>query len=127
MPDIPFRDPEHGFTRDEALRTGLLVDVSEIANEFGWRIPTHICAAFWHNWIVPDEVAKQQGQTLEARVAQVLLHCRCAALENPDSYRVRFSLVVSRGQDQLEIDVLALAGPDDEGLPCLTIMIPEDS
>ena len=62
MEDI-FGPVIHAYTRAQAIKDGVLVDVSTTATEAGIRIPTAVTAAVHDRYVaVPEELKGQQDQ-----------------------------------------------------------------
>ena len=115
----------HAYTRKQAIEDGVLVDVSEMAKEAGYRIPVALTQAVWVKCVeVPPSV---QGQDEAGRLWDLLWMCRLAINRNiSDLPEVLFQLHV-RNDNRSEIppsEILkAGIGPDDDGSPCITIMM----
>ena len=62
MEDDLFGEVIYSYTRKQALEDGVLVDVSELAKEAGFRYPVAVTARVWHEWITPPEQAIGQDQ-----------------------------------------------------------------
>ncbi len=56
----------HSYTRKQAIDDGLLIDVSEMAKEAGFKWPIAITATVWNQHVVPD-VASAQGRSKHRR------------------------------------------------------------
>ena len=102
-----------------------LVDVSEMAKEAGYRIPVALTQAVWVKCVeVPPSV---QGQDEAGRLWDLLWMCRLAINRNrSDRPEVLFQLHVrndNRSEIPLSEVLKAGIGPDDDGSPCITIMM----
>ena len=61
------------YTRADALADGMLVDVSEMAQEAGFSIPVAVTTAVWHDCIDwPEDEANGYGQSIDGRQWDVL-------------------------------------------------------
>jgi hypothetical protein len=114
------------YTRADAIRDGVLIDVSEVAKEAGLRWPVALTAAVWAKCVeVPPGVACQDEA---GRLWDVLWMLRLAARQSGGS-EVRFGVHVrndnSEGTPPL-VQLKALCGPGDQGEPVLTVMMPEE-
>jgi hypothetical protein len=117
------------YTRGQALADGVLVDVTETAEEAGFRIPVALTRAVWAEYVlVPHGV---EGQDEAGRLWDVLWMCRhgIGQGKNLDASEVIFPLHVRndnrRGEPPL-VTLKAVCGPDDDGTPCITIMMPDE-
>lgn len=122
------------YTRAEALSDGVLVDVSTIAREAGFRWPVaitdHLSAR-----LQPDTPNQQLGQSYQGRLWDVVWMASRAALGVPKkagSDQVRFLLILAEfdeAEQRLrhhELELFMMAGPGDDGEPVVTIGFPED-
>ena len=120
------------YTRADAIRDGVLVDVSETAREAGFRWPVAMTRGAYEDfvaWSAADS-RRQTWQDESGRLWDVLtmarLAARAAAVHDEDA-REFGVLRVPRGgrgvRPRLARLVLRL-GPGDLGEPCLTITLP---
>jgi hypothetical protein len=121
-------DQIHRYTRADAIRDGVLIDVSTTAREAGFRWPVALTAAVWA-WCVavpPGVVCQDEA----GRLWDVLTMLRFAVRGSNGSAReVRFGVHVrndNRDRTPPLVRLKALCGSGDEGEPVLTIMKPED-
>ncbi len=107
----------HRYSRREALRDGVLIDVSETAREAGLRWPVALTAAAWAKCVaVPPGVACQDEA---GRLWDVLWLLRCAAGGGAGA-EVRFGVHVrndNRERTPPLVRLKALCGPGDQGEP----------
>lgn len=122
----------HGYTRAQALKDGVLIDVSATAQEAGFRVPVALTSAAWSKavaWSDADS-ARQTPQDEAGRLWDVLWMSYMAARRASGSCRVPFQLhVVPRGGSAIQPRLLTLhmhLGPGDEGEPVITIMLPTE-
>lgn len=112
----------HAYTRKQALEDGVLIDASEMAKAAGFRHPFALTQAAWAECVaVPDEVRGEQDET--GRLWDVLNVLAFAAkvAKGPE---LRFSLNVRNSDDAPALAALkAVCGPDDDGAPCITVML----
>jgi len=82
-----FRDLEviFSYTRRQAIEDGVLVDVSKVAKEAGFKIPVAVTSAVWNEIVKPDEAIRGIGQSEEGRLWDVLWMCRNAAVRSKTS------------------------------------------
>jgi hypothetical protein len=116
----------HRYTRADALRDGVLIDVSETAKEAGFRYPVALTRAAWERCVtVPPGVACQDGA---GRLWDVLFLLRCA-IGRSDGPEVRFGVHVrndNRDRTPPLVRLKALCGPGDDGEPCITVLLPDE-
>jgi len=120
------------YTRAEALADGVLLDVSPLAKEAGFRIPVALTVGLWATYGAPDKTpAGDQGT-----VWDLLWMLRCAAIgilpakldRHPHGETLWFQLELTpRGKNKPELVLLkAISGPGDAGEPVLTILLPHE-
>jgi hypothetical protein len=117
----------HRYSRADALRDGVLIDVSATAREAGIRWPVALTRAAWERCVsVPPGVACQDEA---GRLWDVLWMLRCAIGRSDGGRVVRFALHVrndNRDRTPPLVRLKALCGPGDEGEPCITVLLPEE-
>ena len=66
------------YTRADALSDGMLVDVSEMAQEAGFKIPVAVTTSVWEECIYwPEDEANGYGQSTDGRLWDVLFMAHC--------------------------------------------------
>ena len=118
-------------SRAEALATGRLQDVSELAREAGFKWDLAFARAAWDDcvrWTAEDS-RKQVFQSERIRLIDVLRVCAYAIrIENPDRARMNFEIAriprdgASTRASRVTLQIAAHLG--DEGEPVLTILLP---
>lgn len=124
----PLGEPIFAYTRSQALADGLLVDVTPQAREAGIGGSVAVTARLWHERIVPSQRQAELGQDQEGRLWDVLWLLRLAIekLDDQTDEAIYEALFLNdRGQHERQ-PLRALCGPDDDGQPCLTIMLPDE-
>lgn len=121
----------HVYTRRQAIEDGVLVDLmqgemGELVREAGYVVPVAMTAEAFHKYVELSPAAAEAGCDLKGRLWDILI-------------MLRYAVRRSRGQNTLTFDFLcvtdrpkpqwctlkAVMGPDDDGGPCLTLMLPE--
>lgn len=126
---MPHDDPViYSYTRRQAIEDGILVDVTATAREAGFRYPVAVTQAVWHQIISPDEESRAIGQSEEGRLWDVLWMLKYAIrlTRGPVDTLTYDLLVVRNGASAAPVTLKAVCGPDDDGRPCVTIMLPEE-
>ena len=119
----------HRHTRADALRDGVLIDVSATAREAGFKSPVALTAAAWAKCVaVPLGVACQDEA---GRLWDVLTMLRFAA-GGPGgaASEVRFGVHVrndNRERTPPLVRLEAVCGPGDKGEPVITVLLPDES
>ncbi len=116
------------YTRAQAITDGVLVDVTGFAKTAGFKIPVAVTAAVWAECVrVPDGVMAQDET---GRLWDVLHMLRFGiARASGTGPELLFQLHVrndnSEGEPPL-VTLKAVCGPNDDGSPCVTVMLPEE-
>jgi hypothetical protein len=113
------------YTRADAIRDGLLVDVSEMAREAGFRIPVAVTRKLWEEYIVPDPRSVPYGQSVEGRLWDTLWMSHLAARCRPDTDQVHYKVIYIQKTAQRRVITLEMrvGAADPQGSPCITIML----
>lgn len=127
-----FGTPIYAYTRRQAIKDGILVDVSKMAKEAGFKCPVAITTSVWHKYCEWSDVdtRRQTYQDIEGRLWDVLNMLRFACKENGDSHCIHYSLyVVPRGgrARRAKLTTLkAMIGTGNNGKMVITIMLPNE-
>ena len=122
----------HLYTRKQAISDGVLIDITPQAMASGFRMPVAITQTVWGRWVEATEELQEFGQSTEARLRDVLAVLFFSIRKMPkdaDTSRIQFKVdfLVDGDSNTYETpDLIAVCGPDDDGSPCITIMVPED-
>lgn len=123
-----FGEPISTYTRAQALDDGMLVDVTEMAREAGFRLPVALTRAAFEDCVTwTDEDSKRQTyQDERGRLWDVLWMASIAARRNAGGDCCRFQLYrVPRGGRGVRPRLVTLEmhiGGGDDGEPVITIM-----
>jgi hypothetical protein len=116
----------YSYTRADALRDGVLIDVSATAREAGIRWPVALTCAAWGRCVrVPPGVACQDEA---GRLWDVLFLLALAARRSAGA-EVRYGVHVrtdNREGTPPLVRLKALCGPGDGGEPVVTVMLPDE-
>jgi hypothetical protein len=117
------------YTRRDALRDGLLIDVSGVAREAGIRFPTALTSAAWAKCVsVPPGVTTCQDEA--GRLWDVVWMLRLAIRNSGAAGRELSFAVHVRTDDRPHtpplVPLKAVCGPGDEGEPIVTIMLADE-
>jgi hypothetical protein len=116
------------YTRAQALQDGVLVDVSELAREAGFSWPVAVTDHLYHSYIVPALALVSEGSSIQGRLWDTLMVLRHAIRSSKDDTYLRFTVLfqMSPGVAPVPVELVSVAGPDDDGSPCLAIILLED-
>ena len=115
------------YSRAQAIEDGVLVDVSQTAQECGFRHPVAVTVRVWAEVVQPDEKAGLEGQSESGRLWDVLWMLRTAIYRAAESGEViSYKLLAGDSEGRKEVTLKAVCGPGDEGKPVITIMMPDE-
>ncbi len=118
----------YAYTRAQALSDGVLIDVTDLSREAGFKWPTAVSDHLYSEYLVPALALLAEGRSLTGRLWDVLNVLRFAISQSKDESYLRFTVLfaMTPGTAPVPIELVSVAGPADDGSPCLTIMLPED-
>ncbi len=133
-----FGEPIHTYTREQAIEDGQLIDVSTTAREAGIVWPVALTSAAWADTVEwTDEIEKRKGYTGQSEsgrlwdvVWMLSLAVRGAlrrgldASQQPLFYSLHRTPREGRGVTPRKVTLRFQVGPEDEGRPCITVMLP---
>ena len=134
------------YTRRHAIEDGVLVQLSgpgyigdawlpSMCEEAGYRVPVAMTSGAWFASVAPPDGHKlAECQDFKGRLWDVLWVLRHAIRQTGPSNRLEFSLHVvptipdgsNRNPKPRVVRLACVCGPDDDGSPCLTVMLPEE-
>ena len=121
MSDPIFGEAIYTYTREQAIADGVLIDVSAMAKEAGFKYPTVITSAVYEHL---SDVEGKAGQSFDGRLWDVLFMLKARlsrpliSTERRENDRINFSVKVSGRL----YDLYAVCGPGDTESLVLTIM-----
>jgi hypothetical protein len=122
----------YAYSRAQAIADGVLVDVTEMAKEVGFKLPVAITEALDHR-LNPTKADQGLGQDYDARLWDVLwIAAFTIKLADPGTDTVSFTVAlqqadVKSGQPRnFDLHLRAVCGPGDDGEPVVTIGFPRD-
>jgi hypothetical protein len=115
------------YSRAEAIADGVLVDVTEMAKEAGFKYPVAITQTAYVKYVeVPEGMT---GQDEQGRLWDILNMLRFAAAQSNGESEILFKLyvLVKSGDRKPKLVTLkSVCGPNDDASPCLTVMLPDE-
>lgn len=116
------------YTRQEAIRDGVLIDVSDMAHEASFMWPVAVTAAV-HELIQRIPECLRGVQDVEGRLWDILWMAHCAA--NRGGVETMFDLLMDRNENghrlrRLQLKMVSGPSSPNDPRPCLTIMLPEE-
>lgn len=115
----------YAYTRKQAIDDGVLVDVTEMAKEAGFRYPVAMTSTVYGKYAEVPQGAT--GQDLQGRLWDILNMLRFSIQgTGSKNSQIMFKVLVNNGHGVRKITLKSVCGPDDDGKPCITIMLPDE-
>lgn len=127
-----FGKPIYVYSRMQALEDGVLIDVTEMAKEAGFKIPVAVTYTVWDGYIdwTTEDSRKQTHQDQKGRLWDILWMLHLACRRNSDVEYLNYRLYViprdGRSKKPRQIELKAVIGGGDNGEPVITIMLPNE-
>jgi hypothetical protein len=121
-----FTDSEviSAYSRNEALEDGVLIDVSEMAREAGFRLPVALTEALWADIEAISE--RFTWQEVKGRLWDVLwMGIQAVRSSKVGGDTLVYTLHLPVG-DTTEYRVKLVCGPGDDAEPVITLMRPDE-
>ena len=117
----------HRYTRAQAIEDGVLVDLTDFAQEAGFVIPVACSAAVWNQFVVPPPGTRELGQSERGRVHDLLWMLWNAIRRGLAGDRLFYKVMFLQSPErQILVELKAVCGPGDDGEPVLTITLPDE-
>ena len=114
-------DVIYSYTREQAIADGVLVDVSDMAKEAGFKWPVAVTEAVWA--LIEEIPDSHSFQDVNGRLWDVLWMARLATRRGGSE--TLYSLILHNGHSE-QATLKMVAGPGDNGEPVITIMMPDE-
>ncbi len=130
------------YGRAEAISDGVIIDPESefpgLTAKEGFRFPVHFTSESFYQTVEIDEELASYGQSRKARLEDTLMMLKLAISRAPkNDSEIPFAVSFMRIGDSLERDpdgeprnsdihLKAVCGPNDDGSPCITIMMPNE-
>ncbi|MBE0522583.1 MAG: hypothetical protein IBX39_10015 [Candidatus Methanoperedenaceae archaeon] len=120
----------YAYSREQALKDGVLVDVTETAKEAGIKYPVAVTEALW-NYIEPTKKLTEMGQSIQGRLWDVLYLFATAGRGVPGGcskllYSVSFLMENSESFKPHVVKLTAVISPGDNHEPVITLMLEDE-
>ncbi len=126
-----FGEVVYTYTRAQAIADGVLVDVTELARDAGFRHPVAMTSAAWSDCVAwtREDSDRQVHQDQTGRLWDVLWMASCAIrAARSDGSELFFELYRiprdGRSTEPVLHQLKLVAGPGDRGEPVITILLP---
>ena len=110
------------YSRKQALADGVLIDITELAKEVGFRVPVAITNQLFNSYIKTSIPSQDESARLWDTLVLLVIsakHC----VEDTLYFHVSFQMTESQYETPL---LKAVIGPGDDSLPVVTIMLEDE-
>ena len=114
----------HAYTRAQAIEDGVLVDLSDLAGEAGFRFPVAVTRGVWAV-LNPTKELEAAGQDMTGRAWDMLSILSYGIRSASRTDEIRFAPLFMRepGQKAAPVEMRAKCGPGDDAAPVITVML----
>ena len=120
----------HRYSREDALQDGVLIDITTIAKETGFKVPVAVTATMWNKYIAPDtwpEIAEDIDGRIWDTVWMLLVAIKKSKAQTSQiCYSLYYEMPKAEGLIQELVELKAVMCPGDNGEPVITIMLSEE-
>ena len=114
------------YSRADALADGVLVDVSELAKEAGFKFPVALTRAAYQDCVAWDNAKERTYQDESGRLWDIFSMALYAVRKNKAAGRVTFDVlrVKSGSTRPTKVTLTMVIGAGDTPEPVITVMFP---
>lgn len=113
----------HTYTRKQALQDGNLCNVSELGRMAGFKVPVAVTAAVLGICRLRETPGDGQPDRWFLRKVLAVARLHASYDRNRNASRFLFDATFFNEKQEREAEGFqCVVGPDDDGLPCVTIM-----
>lgn len=118
-----FGEVIYAYSRKQALEDGVLVDVTETAKEAGFNWPFAMTAEVWG--LIETIPKKFAHEDAKGRLWDVLMLARFAIKKaRPGAEEILYDVILHQSHAN-RLRLKLHCGPGDDGVPVLTLMLPD--
>ena len=128
-----FGDVISTYTRAQAIEDGVLIDVSSMAREAGFKWPVAMTSTAWADCVAwtDDDSVQQVCQDQSGRLWDILFmaaHAIRTSKSSGDRLLFQFYRVPRDGYstEAVRVTLKLIVGPGDTGEPVMTILLPHE-
>lgn len=115
--------PIFSYSRTKAIADGVLVDISELAREAGFKWPVAMTAELWS--LVEAIPARYAHEDVAGRLWDILNVARWSIQKSAESGELLLFTVILHQETSDEVEIKMVCGPGDDAAPTITLMLPQ--
>ena len=117
-----FGEVIHSYSRAQAIQDGVLVDVTELASEAGFKWPFAMTTEAWA--LIEDIPESHAHEDIKGRLWDVLTVAFAMIRSGKGAGDLLYFDVILHTSDTDRVRLKLHCGPGDDGRPVLTLMLP---
>lgn len=127
-----FGETIFAYSRAQAFEDGMLVNVTVMAKQAGFKIPVAVTRTVWDQYIewTDEDSNKQTIQDQSGRLWDVLWMLFIACKRSQDESFLNYALHViprdGRSKSAVMVKLKSVIGGGDNGEPVITVMLPNE-
>lgn len=115
----------HSYTRQQAIKDGVLIECNSLAKEAGYKVPVAITVGLDVKYL--DNFQGGTGQSREGRLWDVLMVLLFKIKEGGGEDNILlFQVTFQMKEGMIDVTLRAEIGPGDNSEPVMTIGLPND-
>ena len=114
------------YSRAEAIKDGVLIDVTKTASEQGIKCLVAVTKTLWNKYIVPEDPSKLHCKSIEGRLSDTILFYKHAAKDFKGSILFFEVSYVFKGNLIKKVKLKAVCSPGDSEEMVVAIMLPNE-
>lgn len=114
------------YTREQAIDDGVLIDITELAKEAGFKIPVAVTNSLYEGYLKPTKAEEEFGQSLNGRIWDLLIVLYYSAKGNKDNNTLQLEVSILFENGRKDVGFKSIIGLGNTAEPVLTIMLPHE-
>lgn len=114
----------YSYSRKQAIEDGVLVDVTDMAREAGFRFPVAVTRTVWDTILTPSP--SDTIQSTSGRLWDCLWMLLLAIKRGKGESVIFFSFIVNDEGEEKLVNLKAICHAGDMMEPVITIMLPDE-
>lgn len=113
------------YSREEAIKDGVLVDVSKMGKEAGFKCPIALTNSVYAKYVLIPEGVEHQDEI--GRLWDILYMLFITTLRKGAKTKIEYTVYVNNdNQKPSPVNLKAVCGSGDQGEMVITIMLPNE-
>jgi hypothetical protein len=114
-------DPIFTYTRQQAIEDGIFIDVTEVANQLGFRIPIALTTDLFHTYI-----QKENDVETQKCLARFLTNLYSEIKHSKEKGNLLCAKIYFDDKTPTDVWAVVEAQSPDDPSPAMNVLLPED-